>query len=279
MAALEADRLDAAVAQLGGELTNEELRADLVKQGWTVELPLHLESVALASACARARPRACAQLEHLLVTQVPGSIGRVSAASDFKEEVLQRVRAKLLSGDSPKIATYAGRGPLVGWLRVVARREALALQLGSKGDRERPVDWIERLQGVDSRPENAALQARYAEVFRRALAEVLQSLDIQSRNLLRLQLVEGASPAQIAKTFNLSVSAVYRRLEKAHSSILSEVRQTLRRDLGPVSRSEMQSLFHMVEGQLDVSLSRLLAGAGVGSSVDKESREPGLSKG
>src|SRR5688572_22812010 len=82
----------------------------------------------LCCGCARGDAAALRALDGVLLSQVAPSISRVEAEPGFIEEGLQLLRYRLLVGPSrPKIAEYAGQGPLVQWLGVAAARAALDL--------------------------------------------------------------------------------------------------------------------------------------------------------
>ncbi len=259
----------------GVGLSPSQLEQDLERLGCRHALPPHVEHVALCSACARKCPVACGILEEQFVTPLRGTIGRVRSDDDFIQEVLQVVRELLLSGPRPGIRTYSGRGPLLGWLRVVARREALRLA-GAQGTPQRAVDWLSRVDGVSQEPETLALQSTYAPVFRHALTEVLTTLKAEDRNMLRLQLVEGLSPAALSDIFGIHVASVYRRVSRCHRSILEALRRRLRRELGHLSQSEIHSLFRMTEAQLNLSLTRIL---GASPATGEPAEEPPRSGG
>ena len=53
------------------------------------------------------------------------AIARINREPDFVEETVQEVWEKLIAGPEPRIAEYAGRGPLNAWLRVTAVHSAL----------------------------------------------------------------------------------------------------------------------------------------------------------
>lgn len=255
-----ASTLEQAIASWSGiSLTQEQLETALKENGCENELPTCLEGLALSTACAHGCSVASRTLSQELLGQARGAIARVSNQPDFIDEVFQRVREKLLTGSSPKIATYRGRGPLVAWLRMVARRIALDMMRAQKPGVEPTHDWVERLTGIESNSESKALQSRYAPVFKKALTEVLESLNLEERTMLKMQLVENLSVAAIADLYNSHVATIYRRLEKCHANLLSAVRTRLREELGPVSQSEIQSLFVSVEKEIGLSLTRLLS--------------------
>jgi RNA polymerase sigma-70 factor, ECF subfamily len=238
------------------------------------ELPKHADSVFLCCACAAADPAACESLEAEFISKLRPAIAAVDRRDDFIAETLQRVREKLLSGPDAKIRSYSGRGPLLAWLGVVARRVALNQVRAPGMARERPLDLVDRLleqvgltspagQGVESH----VVRAKYAPLFSEALANVLRGLPARERGMLRLQLVQGLNPDAIAVVYSVNRATVYRWLERCHERILSGVRGQLANELGAISTNEFQSLYRAVESQLRVSLADLLRSASDGSKV------------
>src|SRR5262245_36741502 len=107
--------------------------------GLTDELAAHLATLPdldglrvaefyLAWACGRGNARALAILERGHLAEVARRLRGGRLVGDDSDEVVQRVRERLLVGSAeapPKITSYAGRGELRGWLIVAATRLAL----------------------------------------------------------------------------------------------------------------------------------------------------------
>src|SRR4051812_31253384 len=92
---------------------------------------LETDAMFLAAACARGETKAIAALERLYFPKVRVALGRFRGSASLKADVEQSVREALFlgfgQGREPKIAKYAGRGDLGGWLRTLAIRTALEL--------------------------------------------------------------------------------------------------------------------------------------------------------
>src|SRR5262245_29628545 len=84
------------------------------------QLRAHGADLFLAVACTRRDPAALAALERQLIARVPDYVARFNVPPHLLDELRQRVRIRLLTGDRPRIADYRGLGPLGAWLRMCA---------------------------------------------------------------------------------------------------------------------------------------------------------------
>ncbi len=147
---------------------------------------LHASDLWLAAACAHEIDGAALALERGFMAQLDGVLSR--AGVEMRDELRQRVREKLLvplPGKAPRIGEYTGRGPLQGWLKVVASRIAVdflrAREPGSAGD-----DELLALPSEGADPELVHLRDRYREEFRLAMTEAAKGLGARARTVLRL---------------------------------------------------------------------------------------------
>jgi RNA polymerase sigma-70 factor, ECF subfamily len=208
---------------------------------------VHEKDLELARRCARGEPAALEEFERVELSQVPLFLARTHRA--LADEVMQALRYKLFI--DKKIEEYAGRGPLGGWLRVVAMRTAVDLGRAEKPLRAELVD-----QTIDS-PELQVMKERYLPELKSALSDSLRELTSEDRNLLRLHLIEGLTLEQIAKLFAVNRSTVFRWLGATREKLFVEARRRLREKLG-VSDEEFDSLAQLVRSRLDLSLSEIL---------------------
>jgi RNA polymerase sigma-70 factor (ECF subfamily) len=172
--------------------------------------------------------------------------------------VVQLAYAKLFVGDRrpPAIASYAGRGSLAGWLRMIAVRIALDQR---RADNPEVLD-DEILAWPDSRddPELATIRQRYGDAFKAAFVRAMESLTPRERNVLRQQVVFRMTLDQIAKLHRVHRSAVARWLADARQRLLSVTRDALGDRIG-ANRAQVESILTLLHSQLDVSIERLLA--------------------
>jgi RNA polymerase sigma-70 factor (ECF subfamily) len=213
----------------------------------------------LACACAEGNAAAIAAFDRDFLAQVPSYVATVDPSPAFGDEVRQGLRERLLvpePGRAPRIAEYAGRGALGGWLRVAAMRVALNLR---RADRPGPQDDDVVAAAAAARldPELDLLKARYKREFEEALRAAFASLTAEQRAILRLSLVEGLALEAIGALYRVHLSTISRRLARAREAVAAEAHRLLRERLR-LTPSELASLEGLVRSQLDVSLGSLL---------------------
>jgi len=213
----------------------------------------HATDLYLACACGRGVPEALAAVDRAFLSHTAAYLVRLGPSDAFVEDVRQTVREKLFVGDAPKIREYSGRGPLDGWLRVVAGRAALDLRK-RRGER-----LPELTPGLDpfADPELGYLKQRYRGVVEDAYKTALASLDEDSRTLLRQHFLQGITLDELAERLQVHRTTIARRLAGTRQRIADETQRLLRERLA-LSGEEFASLFGLVCSQLDVSVSRLL---------------------
>jgi RNA polymerase sigma-70 factor (ECF subfamily) len=157
----------------------------------------------------------------------------------------------------PKLALYAGRGPLGPWLRASAWRAMLLARR-----RERPEvllgedDWLAWPAMADD-PEIERLRRDFREGFKRAATEALEALDPKAKLLLRQHLLDGVPVNRLAPVYGVHVATIYRRLEEARAALVRDVRRRLAGSLR-LETGDVERLLGLFESQLDVSVRRLL---------------------
>lgn len=237
---------DALVARLEGSPQMPAVPLDSIRCG---------AELALAVGCSTNLPAALKILEEEYIRAVPLALGRVDNSPQFAEDVQQLVRERLLVGspknDRPRILNYEGRGPLGGFLRVMTIRLALNLKAGP--DRSQP----ERdLVALALPPEETLAKDQYAEPFQDALRRALAALSARERNLLRLRFVDNWSPEAIGRSYGVHRATVARWIAAARDTVRDHMTEELKRSLG-FETGEVESLLHLVESRLHLSLSRL----------------------
>ena len=178
---------------------------------------------------------------------------RSRADSPVADEVVQRASVKLLV--EGRVADYRGRGSLAAFLRVVLARVAHDLRAAAR-DR---AALLEQLV-----PEHAAggelelIKAQYRPAFERALETELRKLPRRARVLLRLHHVEGMGIDQLAAVYHVSRATAARWLVEHRTALRDAIRARLRSELR-IDEAELDSLLRLVESQLHLTLSRVLA--------------------
>jgi RNA polymerase sigma-70 factor (ECF subfamily) len=216
----------------------------------------------LACGCAEGLPAAIAIFDSKILGEVPPVLRRMGLSTDRIDEVLQVVRTKLLIADEqrarPAIASYAGRGSLVGWVRIAARRAAVSMAR-NKDEQHRGNEQHNQLERIalPSDVEIDYLKTRYQSEFKRAVEDALGSLDARQLNILRFHYVDGLSIDRIGVLLQVHRATAARWIHAAADAVRTESRRLLRERLG-LSAGEIDSLAGLVLSQLHVSIGRLL---------------------
>src|SRR5665213_825289 len=249
--AIDPVRLISALARVGGDDVAVGL-ADF-----------YAEDFALAVACADGAPGALTLCDKVCAAAVAAAVARVDRSNDLRDEVRQILWQRIFVGTPakpPRIQSYAGRGPLAGWVAVAAQRIALDLRRdearASGGD---PV--ADQILPVDDHPEIDYLRTRYKTEFEAAVGEALSALPDRDRLLLRLAIVSGLSHEQIGNIYGVNQSTVSRWISRVRGQVLDATEREIcgRLRMRP---SEFRSLAGMLVSRLDVSISRVLADSG-----------------
>jgi RNA polymerase sigma-70 factor (ECF subfamily) len=216
----------------------------------------------VAFACASGDAEAMAVLERRHFGGVRAALASARVAPSDVEEVLGLLRARLFVGSGgapPRIATYSGRGPVAGWLKVAAVRLAVDEFRSTKASPERSVDAevLERLAPASTEPELAYLRARYQAAFEDALKQALTALTPQQRTLLRLYYVDGVGVEKLGTMSGVHGSTISRWIARARGTLLREARRLVGAALA-ISDSEYESLLRVVRSGLHLSLARFL---------------------
>ena len=222
---------------------------------------VQLGDLYLSCACALGDAKAMAQFDEKLLPQVAPAIAGIDSSPSFMAEVQQQIRRKLFLADGaapPKIADYAGFGPLLHWLRVVAVRTALNYRRGEHR-KDVPVedDVLFELPGQARDLELDYLKTRYRRDFSAAFRHAISQLSSQERNVLRLRFVDGLSLSQVGAAYQADKSTVSRWIAKSRATVVELTREELTRRLR-LDPKELESLMQLVHSQLDVSINSLL---------------------
>lgn len=218
---------------------------------------IHAADLYLACACAQGLAPALAALDRTLLSQVPAMVGRLDRSPAFADEVRQILRVRLLvaaGGNAPRIADYAGRGPLLGWLRVAALRTGLNLLRGQHPPAEGPSATALPAGG---NLEHDYLRAHYQQAFRAAVKASLAALSAEQRTAVRLHFGAGLSADKIAPMLGVSRRTVYNWLTQSREAILKHTRRLLR-DQFHLAADDVDSVIALCRSQADLSISQLL---------------------
>jgi RNA polymerase sigma-70 factor (ECF subfamily) len=222
----------------------------------------HADDVALAAACLRGDAAALRRFDEVLGLALDGARA-IDRNPAFLDEVRQRVRAHLLVGEGrPRLADYAGRGPLRAWTAVAAVRAALMLRRAQGRRREvSDDDWTGALSLVATgNPELDLLKQQHAAAFATALRDAAAALEARLRAVLAMHFTEGLSIDEIGAVYAVHRATAARWVTRARDELVTTTRRLLAERLG-LTPSEIERVAALVQSQVDVSLSQLFAAA------------------
>jgi RNA polymerase sigma-70 factor (ECF subfamily) len=221
---------------------------------------LFAEDFALGVACVEKVPGALTLVDRACAAAVGAAVARVDRSRELHDEVRQILWQRLFVGTAaspPRILSYAGRGPLAGWVAVAAQR--IALDLRRDAARAAGSDpGADQLLPAADHPEADYLRARYRAEFETAVREALMALPDRDRLLLRLTTVSGLAHEQIANIYKVNQSTVSRWIARARAEVLESTERVMCGRLG-VPRAEFRSLAGLLLSRIDLSVSRVLA--------------------
>jgi RNA polymerase sigma-70 factor (ECF subfamily) len=220
---------------------------------------LYAEDFALGLACVDNAPGAVAHVDRLCGPVIDAAVARIDRSPELRDEVRQMLWQRLFVGtpeQAPRMLSYAGRGPLAGWVAVAAQRLALDLRRAASRTAGSDPD-VDQLLPTDDHPEVDYLRMRYKTEFEEAVRDALAALPDRDRLLLRLTTVSGLSHEQIANIYKVNQSTVSRWIARARSEVLETTERSVCRKLG-VARDEFLSLAGLLVSRIDLSISRVL---------------------
>lgn len=222
---------------------------------------LHHGDLYLACACMHRIAGAVEALEKHYFTRLTQLLGRKYHSSELIDEVLQRVREKLLVSrpeEEPKISQYSGEGTLLSFLQVAAFREAYDLQHRHKPPETNEGEVVlEALAASGSDPDLTILMSRYREEFLAALHTAFAALDEAAQTLLRLRYVDRLSLPKIGALYGVHHTTILRQLTRAQDDVYQRTKAQLKVRL-TLSSQEFDSLITSLRSHLDLSLSWIL---------------------
>ncbi len=216
-----------------------------------------IADLCLALACAKGAPRALEELDRRFGGEMDRAIAKSKSLGVSRDEFRQIIREKLFvaaPGQEPRIASYGGRAPLAGWLRVVCARAVIDLARRQDDLPAGDQGLLDRLPSRDD-PELAALRARHAEALPVAFAAGLAALAPRQRNLLRQRYLHNVSAASLAQSYGVHRATLFEWLEAARGDLIKHTEKRLK---GAVEQN-LDSLLGLLGSELDLSIRRLLS--------------------
>lgn len=214
----------------------------------------HVNDLYLACACTCRIQRAMEVFDTVYLSPMGEYLARTRPDDSFLDDVRQSLREKLFVSEKRKITEYSGRGPLGGWVRVLAVRTAIDLRR-RRGERLQDLQVVSA-SAVD--PELGYIAERYRGEVEDAFRQALAALDGEQRTLLRMHFVDAVTLDELARLRNMHRATIARHLAATRRTILDQIRRQLRERLA-VSTDELVSLLRLVRSRLQISVAQLLS--------------------
>jgi RNA polymerase sigma-70 factor len=242
---------------------------------------LHLEDLALATACAQGGEAAWeyffTQYRAYLRAAAAAIIRSGSAEADDLADSLFSELYGLAGGQGSERSLFRyfhGRSSLKTWLRaVLARRHIDAIRAGRRfeelGEDETGEGRPKIFVGPPIEPSDPHRQ-RYVRSFTRALEKALEGLQPQERERLRLYYAEEKTLAEIGRLLGEHESSVSRHLDHVRRDLRQAVENLLRHGIGEahgsavepgLSDAEIVLCFEYSAEDTPIDLQKLLPGS------------------
>jgi len=241
---------------------------------------LHLEDLALATACAQGCEAAW---EHFVATyrsylrSAAAAILRCNSSSAEACELADSLFSELYGLGQQKgperslFRYFHGRSSLKTWLRaVLAQRHIDSIRAGRRFEELAEDDAPDGTKRAPSGPQIQIAdphRRRYMDLFTRALSLALERLDAQEKERLRLYYAEEKTLAEIGRLFGEHESSVSRHIERVRRALRESVEDFLRRGIFSangsatqpgLSEAEISLCFEYCAENSPVDLDRLL---------------------
>jgi RNA polymerase sigma-70 factor (ECF subfamily) len=190
---------------------------------------LRTSDLFLACAAARGVRQAIELVDERFIRKLDGYLHRLAGDPGLADDVRQSLRQILLvAGEEgpPKLATYAGRGDLLGFVKVTAAR--LAVRAKQRANREGPSasEALEaRFEEVDVEAER--IRALYRPLFKAALARALDDLPARDRLLLEQHYADDLGIDELGRLHGVHRATAARWLQGIRDDVRARVRRTL----------------------------------------------------
>jgi len=216
---------------------------------------LHVDDLFLAHHAGRGHAAAVAAVVEL-IEPLRAELRRTGADEQLVRDVLSELPADLIAPRAdapPRILGYTGRGPLGGWLRVVAVRTVVERRRRAS---RRPTEEIVAEQAAaEYDPELDLLRHRYARELQAGFAEAFAALTPDQRLLLRQHHVDGLSIDRLAALRGVHRATAARHVAAAREALFEGVRAALVKELG-IGSETFDSIVRLVRSEVSIHLSR-----------------------
>lgn len=221
---------------------------------------LKVADLYVAFACAQRDAAAMEALEARVKPELYKALAPYQLDAAARDEVLQRLRERVFIAKgkaAPRIATYAGVGPLAAWLCAAVVRLAIDTTRGAGAKPTEDEALADQVQDP-SDLELSVIKRRYQKEFRRAFQLAFKALTAEERNLVRFNFIDGLNIEQIGTMQGVHRSTVARRIARIREELLEGTRAMLRERF-KLTASEVNSLLRVVKSDFGVSLNEALS--------------------
>jgi len=214
------------------------------------------EDLFLAFACLEGDPAALAHFEATHLAKVPRFLARYQLPASEVDEVVQRVRIRLLLGEEARLTQYGGQGAFGAWVRVAAQRVALNFIEETRGG-VRSDSLLSRVPALADGPELAVLKHNDGKMLSEALGAALQALSAQEKTVLRLHYLDDLGIDEIGRVMRVHRATVARWLIAIRSRVEREIRARFKLD-HRMSSARLRSFLALLREDVALSLDRVL---------------------
>ncbi|HEX5283284.1 MAG TPA: sigma-70 family RNA polymerase sigma factor [Bryocella sp.] len=218
---------------------------------------LHIEDLALAQACARGYERAWDQLIKSFRGPLRQAAIAISKSSSIGEELADSVYADLFglkNCDSERrspLASYSGRGSLMGWLRATLAQHYV--DRFRRTHREAPLEETDvPAPAGSSPPVEDALRLRLESTIH----VTLRSLEPQDRFLLASYFLDGRTLLEIGRLLRVHEATVSRKLRRLTESIRKQLLRELQHR--GLKKTAAEEALGVDPGDLNLNLRKIL---------------------
>jgi RNA polymerase sigma-70 factor, ECF subfamily len=208
----------------------------------------------LTFACLAGDPGAAREVEERFASLVWLLVQR-GFTEDLARDTVQQLRIQLLAGDRPGLRTYSGIGSLKAWLRISAMREAIRAERKEQGREAQ--ELTDTFTDATGDPALQYQRQLYQAEFRTAFEQAVTQLSVRDRNLLRQNVLYGATVDDLGTIYQVHRATAARWISAARVRLVEATRQRMI-ELLQIQPEDYDSILTLIDSQLDVSIERVL---------------------
>jgi RNA polymerase sigma-70 factor, ECF subfamily len=213
---------------------------------------LHVEDLLVAQAAVAGDAAAIVEIDRRLRDQATAVVRGLGESRGFADDLESELRTHVLAARDAAVSrldTYAGLGPLDGWLRVIATRLAHQARKHAARTATAPLDDL-----AGGALELDYLKAAYRGHFETAFRAALRELDARQRTLIALHYGDGVGVERLGQMYRVHASTISRWISAARQRLFEATRDAVRAALG-IDAAEFAELMELVRSRLDVTIS------------------------